>query len=110
MANVLVVDHCPAHRRFLAALPCCTTVGDYFFVHAGVRPGIALENQDEEDMLWIRDAFFEERRRFAKKIVHGHTPVEAPEFLDNRINLDTGAVFGGRLTAALFEDDRVSLF
>ena len=99
-----------AHLDFFRRLPLSVSFGDYFFVHAGARPGVPLAEQQAHDLLWIREDMHKSSYRFEKKIVHGHTPVREPEFLRNRINLDTGAFASGRLTAALFEDDRVSLF
>ena len=66
-----------SHRLFLADLKLSFTCGDYFFVHAGVRPGIPLAKQHEEDLLWIRDDFLLCEDDFAKFIVHGHTPVKS---------------------------------
>jgi calcineurin-like phosphoesterase family protein len=96
------------HYSFLIALPLSFTLGDYFFVHAGVRPGVALANQRDEDLLWIRDDFLRHKGSFGKFVVHGHTPVSEPEIWNNRINLDTGAFASGRLTCAVFEDDQIS--
>ena len=69
----------------------------------------AVLHQDRGDLLWIRDEFLLSEDRFEKKVVHGHTPVPLPDFRDNRINLDTGAYSTGRLTAAVFEDEFVTL-
>jgi serine/threonine protein phosphatase 1 len=82
-------------------------VGRYFLCHAGVRPGVPLEQQSEDDLLWIRTPFLESKTDFGKIIVHGHTPSEKPEALPNRINIDTGAFITGRLTCAVLEGDRV---
>jgi Calcineurin-like phosphoesterase len=99
----------PAHHYgFLIALPLSFTLGDYFFVHAGVRPGVALAKQRDEDLLWIREDFLRYNGRFEKFVVHGHTPVSEPEIRNNRINLDTGAFVSGRLTCAVFEEDKIS--
>jgi serine/threonine protein phosphatase 1 len=87
-----------SHRQFLAQLKTSFEFGDFFFTHAGVRPGIALENQRERDLLWIRREFLTHQREFGKIIVHGHTPVAKPEVLNNRINIDTGAFATGCLT------------
>ncbi|MDQ0390244.1 metallophosphoesterase family protein [Labrys monachus] len=97
------------HLDFLRTRPLSVSFGDYFFVHAGVRPGVPLNLQAEQDLIWIRDEFLLSAERHEKKVVHGHTPAEAPEILDNRVNLDTGACYGGVLSAALFEDDRVEI-
>lgn len=74
-------------------------VEDVLFVHAGIRPGIALASQEERDLLWIRREFLESQEDFGFGVVHGHTPVHSPEVCSNRINIDTGAVFDGALTA-----------
>ena len=78
-------------------------IGDYFFVHAGARPGVPLDGQDPEDMMWIRDACYRSTYDFGKVLVHGHTPHQAPENLKRRINVDTGAFRWGVLTAAVLE-------
>lgn len=88
------------HLAFLMALPCAHVVGDYFFVHAGVRPGIALDRQTPEDMLWIRDDFLLSDERLEKVIVHGHSPSERPVLRANRVGIDTGAYATNCLTAA----------
>ena len=93
----------PAHRKLLAELPCSFKCGDYFFVHAGVRPGVALKDQKEEDLLWIREDFLLHERDFEKIIVHGHTPVAEPEIHSNRINLDIGAYATGKLACMVLE-------
>jgi serine/threonine protein phosphatase 1 len=97
----------PTHLDFLRSLPTFLLVGKYFMCHAGVRPGIPLERQSEQDLLWIRDEFLSSRADFGKVVVHGHTPAEAPELLPNRINVDTGAFMTGRLTCAVLEDGKV---
>ena len=86
------------HRRFLSSLRLSATVGDYFFVHAGVRPGVALDAQDPDDMLWIRDEFLSAAGDFGKVVVHGHTPTSEPAFEGTRIGIDTMAWASGRLT------------
>ncbi len=99
----------PSHRRFLTDLKPSFTCGDYFFVHAGVRPGVALEKQREEDLLWIRQEFLLCEDEFDKIIVHGHTPVLQPEFRSNRINIDTGAYATGRLSCLVLESDKMRI-
>ena len=94
------------HVGFLDSLKLSLTVGRYFLCHAGVRPGVPLERQKEEDLLWIRDEFLGSAADFGKVVVHGHTPVAAPEVLKNRINIDTGAFATGRLTCIVLEEDR----
>jgi serine/threonine protein phosphatase 1 len=88
----------PDHRRFLDGLATAVDLGAYFFVHAGVRPGTSLDGQSEKDCLWIRDEFLDHEEEFGLVVVHGHSPVSTPEFLPNRINLDTAAYATGRLS------------
>jgi len=95
----------PQHLEFLRALVPAVSVGDYFFCHAGVRPGVALEEQRERDLLWIRDEFLHSGKSFGKMVVHGHSPVETPDFRANRINIDTAAYLTGRLTCLVLEDE-----
>jgi serine/threonine protein phosphatase 1 len=85
-------------RRFFNNLRLRFVCGDFFFVHAGVRPGVPLAQQSEQDLLWIRDEFLESEERFSKYIVHGHTAVQQPDIRPNRINIDTGAYATGNLT------------
>ena len=92
-----------AHRRFLDALALSAEFGDYFFAHAGVRPGISLKRQIEDDLLWIRDDFLESRASYGKVVVHGHTPSEAAVFRPNRIGIDTGAYMTGVLTCLILD-------
>ena len=82
--------------------------GRRFFVHAGIDPHQALDAQDERDLLWIREPFLSDRRDYGRLIVHGHTPVPTavPDLRGNRLNLDTAAVYGGVLTAAVFDNDQ----
>lgn len=92
-----------SHVRFLRALEPAVEYGDYFFTHAGVRPGVELEDQDPHDLMWIRDDFLRGSATFSKAIVHGHTP-EADAFVsDRRIGVDTGAYATGRLSAIVLE-------
>jgi serine/threonine protein phosphatase 1 len=96
-----------SHRHFIGKLELSFTCGDYFFVHAGVRPGIPLTKQREEDLLWIRRDFLLHEEDFGKIVVHGHTPVPQPDVRPNRINIDTAAFATGQLTCLVLEDDRV---
>ncbi|MDP3659461.1 metallophosphoesterase family protein [Phenylobacterium sp.] len=93
------------HRRFLESLELIVTVGDYAFVHAGVRPGAPLERQTEHDLLWIRHDFLQANGPFEKVIVHGHTPAEAPQITPHRICVDTGVYATGVLTAVRLDAD-----
>jgi serine/threonine protein phosphatase 1 len=92
-----------AHRAFLAELAACFTCGDFFFVHAGIRPGVPLARQDDQDMAWIRHDFLLHEDEFEKVVVHGHTRVVEPDVRANRINIDTGAYATGRLTCLAIE-------
>jgi len=91
------------HRAFVEGLPRTADIGRYLFVHAGIRPGRALADQDPEDLVWIREPFLLSDADFGRIVVHGHTPVQSPEVRPNRINIDTGAVFTGRLTCLVLE-------
>jgi diadenosine tetraphosphatase ApaH/serine/threonine PP2A family protein phosphatase len=93
----------PKHWQFLSGLQPSFTVGDYFFCHAGVRPGIELERQSIEDLIWIRDEFLYFPASFGKVVVHGHTPHRIEQVRRNRINVDTGAYMSGVLTCAVLE-------
>ena len=93
----------PEHLQFLSQLKLSFDAGSYFLCHAGIRPGIPFDRQSEEDLLWIREEFLRSRMDFGKVVVHGHTPVDQPEILPNRINIDTGAFFTGRLTCVALE-------
>jgi serine/threonine protein phosphatase 1 len=91
------------HLAFFQSLELTITVGDYLFVHAGIRPGIALEKQSEQDLLWIRDEFLSSSAWSGKVVVHGHTPLPAPVRTANRISVDTGAYATGNLSCAVLE-------
>jgi serine/threonine protein phosphatase 1 len=93
------------HRSFLETLTPSFACGDFFFAHAGVKPGVPLERQNERDLLWIRDDFLLCEEDHGKIVVHGHTPVLSPEIRPNRINIDTGAYATGRLTCMIIESD-----
>ena len=93
----------PQHRSFLEGLAISHTEGDYLFVHAGVRPGVPLDRQRTEDLLWIRDEFLDSTRDFGKVVVHGHSISLDPEFRANRIGIDTGAYRSGQLTCLVLE-------
>lgn len=92
-----------SHRQFLQRLGLSCEIGDYFFSHAGVRAGVSLAEQKPQDLLWIRDEFLRSKADFGKIVVHGHTPTALPVKRRNRIGIDTGAYFSGRLTAAVLE-------
>ena len=88
---------------WLSKLRLTYRIADYLFVHAGVRPGRPLDQQFERDLIWIREPFLSSRKDFGFVVVHGHTPVEEPEIKSNRICVDTGAVWGNRLTALVVD-------
>jgi serine/threonine protein phosphatase 1 len=92
----------PEHFDFLSKLSVRETIGDYVFVHAGVRPGIPLEYQSERDLLWIREEFTSGRRALPQTVVYGHTPNPQVVTGPGRIGIDTGAYATGTLTAAGF--------
>ena len=94
-----------SHLNLLKGLRSSFSCGGFFFVHAGIKPGIPLAEQREEDLLWIRDDFLLHEGTFAKIIVHGHTPVRAVEIRPNRINIDTGAYATGKLSCIAIERD-----
>ena len=104
------VDAVPdSHIAFLKNLPTTCRIGSYLFVHAGIRPGIALEQQALMDLIWIREGFLDSRADFGFSVVHGHTVVQQVEHAGNRIGIDTGAVFGGQLSCLVLEDARQDL-
>jgi serine/threonine protein phosphatase 1 len=92
-----------SHRRFIQGLALSFSCGDFFFVHAGARPGIPLRRQSQQDLLWIRDDFLMCEEDFGMVVVHGHTPLYEPDIRWNRINIDTGAYGTGRLTCLVLE-------
>ncbi|HEX3575334.1 MAG TPA: metallophosphoesterase family protein [Rhodopila sp.] len=96
------------HLLFLRDLAINHRVGPYFFVHAGVRPGVKLDQQTRQDMMWIREPFLSSRVDHGAVVVHGHTPKREPVVQPNRIAIDTGAVLGGALTCVMLEADKLA--
>jgi serine/threonine protein phosphatase 1 len=92
-----------AHREFLAGLPTWRQRGDVVLVHAGIRPGTPMEMQAETDLVWIRKGFLEETRDLGVLVVHGHTALDMPKHYGNRVNIDSGAAYGGLLTTIVVE-------
>lgn len=88
----------PAHLEFYRTLRLFIELEDYVIVHAGLRPGVPLEKQTPEDLIWIREPFLHSDYDFGKIVVFGHTPFRQPLIMENKIGLDTGAVYGNRLT------------
>ena len=95
-----------SHRAFMENTLHSWQCGSYYFVHAGIRPDIALDKQNHEDQLWIRDDFLENRQNHGSIIVHGHSITPEPEVHPNRIGIDTGAFSTGILTCLVLEDDQ----
>ncbi|MCC0028759.1 MAG: serine/threonine protein phosphatase [Brucellaceae bacterium] len=91
------------HLGFLRTLLLSAEFGDFFFCHAGIRPEVPLREQRREDLTWIRDTFLGWPKLHPRVIVHGHTPAAAAEIMANRVNVDTGAVYGGTLTALVVD-------
>jgi serine/threonine protein phosphatase 1 len=98
-----------AHFRFLASLNVAYRLGQYCFVHAGLRPGVAIEQQSTNDLVSIRDEFLNFSGDFGAIVVHGHNPVEDVDFRPNRINIDTGAYATSRLSVTRIDAGGVSL-
>ncbi len=96
-----------AHLGFMRRCALSWQAGGYLFVHAGVRPGVPLDDQDPFDLVWIREPFLGFDGALEAVVVHGHTPSPGPEVLPHRIGIDTGAVFGGALTCLVLEGRRM---
>ncbi len=86
------------HQRFFQELKIIYETPDYIFVHAGLRPGVPLAQQEEEDLLWIRGEFIASTEDLGRKVIFGHTPFQRPLVMPNKIGIDTGAVYGNLLT------------
>ena len=96
-----------AHELFMQCLRNQFSCGDFLFVHAGIRPDIPIEQQDVNDLIWIRNEFLESTLNHERFIVHGHTPVPHPDIRQNRINIDTGAWRTGTLTCIAIEGSTI---
>jgi serine/threonine protein phosphatase 1 len=94
------------HVAFLETFDDSCRFGDYLFVHAGIRPGIAIEEQNRYDLRWIREPFLSDAKEHGCVVVHGHTIVGRVEERPNRIAIDTGAYHSGVLTALAVEDEQ----
>ncbi len=105
-----ILSHIPqAHIEFLNDRPLTHSTDDVLFVHAGIRPGVALDAQDPMDLMWIRQEFHNDTRDHGPLIIHGHTPVEDPTHYGNRVNLDTGTGNGYDLVIAVVRGRDVSV-
>jgi hypothetical protein len=104
LANVIPSQHID----FLKSLHLSFCCGDFLFVHAGIRPGVPIHEQTEDDLLWIRGEFLAHEHPFERFIVHGHTPVNTPDLRSNRLNIDTGAFATGRLTCIVIEGSTIA--
>jgi serine/threonine protein phosphatase 1 len=110
-ARDALVRNLPAsHRELLDTLELMVTIGDFAFVHAGIRPGVALDAQIERDLLWIREDFLCAVGPFEKVVVHGHTWTEGLQVMEHRICIDTGAYATGVLTALRLHEEELALF
>jgi serine/threonine protein phosphatase 1 len=98
-----------AHLDFIAKRPALHLAGDCAFVHAGIRPGTALQDQTETDLVWIREPFLSEATPHGPLIVHGHTAIAEATHYGNRLNLDSGAAYGGPLSAVVIEGREAAL-
>lgn len=109
-ARLRLIENFPArHRAFLEGLKPTHRIGDYLFVHAGIRPGVPLDEQDEDDLLWIREEFLRSTVDYGCVVVHGHSIRREVEFRPNRIDVDTGAFASGVLTALVLAGSRREL-
>ena len=107
-AHMILQSHIhPTHAEFYNSLSYTFETPDYFFCHAGINLDKPLNVQDPDDLLWIRRKFIEDPRPTPKLIIHGHTPIEQVDLTRDRINLDTGCVYGGFLTALALPEKKL---
>jgi serine/threonine protein phosphatase 1 len=95
----------PEHMAFIDSLPAWHRVGDTVLVHAGIRPGLAMEQQTETDLVWIRAGFLDDMRDHGALVVHGHTAIDTPTHYGNRLNIDSSAAYGGPLSAVVLDGE-----
>jgi serine/threonine protein phosphatase 1 len=106
-AQAMMAEAVPAgDRTFIEGFEDSIRIGDYLFVHAGIEPGVAIDEQRPADLRWIREPFLSHGGDHGCVVIHGHTITDEPEFRHNRIGLDTGAYLSGRLTAIGLEGNR----
>lgn len=103
MRDELAVNLPERHFAFFLALKHTHVEGDYFFAHAGIRPGVALDSQEPEDLMWVRNEFLKSGADHGKIVVHGHSITDELDIRHNRIGIDTGAFMNGRLTCLVLE-------
>ncbi|MFK0161757.1 metallophosphoesterase [Rhizobium sp. NPDC090279] len=109
LRDIVVKAMPPAHIDLLRALAGAVTFGPILFVHAGIRPGIALNDQTDEDLMWIREPFLSEGPQLPLLVIHGHTPSSHPVFGQGRIGIDTAVSMGGTLTVLKIVDGRPTI-
>jgi serine/threonine protein phosphatase 1 len=109
LARALAAALPQSHLDFFRGLRTSFACGDFFFAHAGVRPGVAFERQSDTDLMWIRQEFLRHEGDFGKFVVHGHTPVREVERRPNRIGIDTAAYATGKLTTLVIEGSDLRL-
>ncbi len=99
------VANVPAsHRAFLESLPTSYQQDSALFVHAGIRPGLPIDRQSETDLVWIRREFLDDPRDHGVLVIHGHTAIDNPTHYGNRVNIDSGAAYGGPLSAIVIDE------
>ena len=98
-----------AHYEFIRDLPLMLDIGEFIIVHAGINPTRPIDDQDEDDLLWIRPGFLDYKEPFVKKIIHGHTIIKEVTDYGNRINIDTGAAWGDAMSAVVIEGSVVQV-
>lgn len=96
----------PEHVSFIQSMNTLIELDNYYIVHAGLKPGVKIETQNIKDKLWIRETFITSDYDFGKKVIFGHTPFYSPYVTENKIGIDTGAVFGNRLTCIELPDEK----
>jgi serine/threonine protein phosphatase 1 len=96
-----------SHRDFVEARPTSHQIGDLLFVHAGIKPGVALKDQTETDLIWIRAPFLDYTGSYGPLVIHGHTAIDTPTHYGNRVNIDSSAAYGGPLSAIVIEGGQV---
>ncbi len=107
-AHILLQSYIPhTHVELLNSLPLFYETADYYFCHAGINLDRSLADQEQDDLLWIRRKFLQDPRPTPKLVVHGHTPVDKTDISKDRINLDTGCVYGGSLTAIALPEKKL---